>query len=114
MILFASIEWSQILHETDTTKKLEMFQTVLTVETPRIYGKLNEILLANGGTWLVGNRITWSDIMLAHTVASLQGHIGEKANLTANYPALKKHSENVLNIPNIKAYVEKRQKVILL
>lgn len=48
--------------------------------------------------------------MLAQTIKTLQEHIGDKANLTANFPALQKHSENVFNIPNIKAYVDKRDK----
>lgn len=89
-------------------KKAERFQTALTVETPKTFGKLNEILLANGGTWLVGNRVSWTDIVLAHTNRSLQKHLGDKADLTAGYPALKTHSENVFNIPSIKAYVDKR------
>ncbi|XP_037052163.1 glutathione S-transferase-like isoform X2 [Bradysia coprophila] len=100
--------WSGILHETDPAKRAARFQTALTVETPKTFGKLNEILLANGGTWLVGNRLSWTDLLLAHTNRSLQKHLGDKADLTAGYPALKAHSENVFNIPTIKAYVDKR------
>lgn len=96
------------MFETDPTKRAEMFRTLLAVETPKTFGKFNEFLLANGGTWLVGNRFSWSDLMLAHTIKSLQDLIGDKANLTANYPALKKHSENIFNISSIRVYVEKR------
>lgn len=104
------IEWKPILHETDPAKKAELFQTMLTVETPKIFGKFNEIIIANGGTWLVGTRFSWSDLMLANTIKLLQSHIGDKANLSANYPALEKLSDNVYSIPNIKAYVDKRDK----
>lgn len=100
--------WSGILHLTDPVKRADRIQTALTVETPKTFGKLNEILLANGGKWLVGNRFSWPDLLLAQTIRSVQKHLGDKADLTAGYPALKTHSENVFDIPTIKAYVDKR------
>lgn len=109
MFLFQK-EWRAVAHETEPAKRDELFQTALTVETPKTFGKLSEILSANGGMWLVGNRFSWSDLMIAYAIKSLQGHIGDKANLTENFPALEKHQENVFNVPSIKAYVDKQDK----
>jgi glutathione S-transferase len=87
-------------------KKIEITKTV----REKYLDKFEVILKANGDSGrLVGKNLTWADIYLAYVVNNAE-IVHDIKLLTDDYPALKKLSEKVFSVPQIKAWIEKRPK----
>ncbi|KAF5279378.1 hypothetical protein FQA39_LY05488 [Lamprigera yunnana] len=72
---------------------------------PYYLGRFEEIAKASDGHLAVG-KLTWADFYFVGILDYLN-YIAEK-NLIADYPNLQKVEKNVLSLPAIKAWVEKR------
>uniref|UniRef100_A0A8D8R3S9 glutathione transferase n=1 Tax=Cacopsylla melanoneura TaxID=428564 RepID=A0A8D8R3S9_9HEMI len=72
---------------------------------PFYLGKFEELIKANGG-YLANGKLSWADIFFVSMLDYMS--MMAKQELTANAPALKKLSDEVLAIPAIKKWVEKR------
>lgn len=91
---------------------------------PKFCNKLQDKLEKNGGTYFVGNALTYADIMIAMLLdflvcsnekafADVSG-VDDRFDLLKNkFPLLDKHRLMVDNLPNIKAWIEKRPKTSL-
>jgi len=90
----------------DDAQKAEIIKKVLTESGPKLFPVLTADLKANGGTYLVGNGLTWADIMVAHFTELFEGFVDK--SLLDNYPSIKSHQQRVFNIPKIKEYISKR------
>jgi glutathione S-transferase len=87
-------------------KKIEITKLV----REKYFGKFEDILKANGDSGrLVGKSLTWADIYLAHVLNNAE-IVNDIKLLSDDYPALKKLSETVFSVPQIKAWIEKRPK----
>ncbi|OXA41413.1 Glutathione S-transferase [Folsomia candida] len=98
--------WLPILMEQDEVKRkgLEQEQKVKCKE--QYMDKFEKIVNDNGGRFLVGNKLTWADIYLAHVLNS--GELNHGVRFIDEYPALKALHDNVMRTPGIKEWMAKR------
>ena len=62
-------------------------------------------LKKNGSGYLIGDSVTWADL----AVASFVDDLLETAPDTVDaFPELKTYKEKIFNIPNVKAWIDKR------
>merc|ERR1711892_503473 len=66
-------------------------------------GRLEKLLIARGGQFLVGNQLTWADLC----VYAFYDAVGDKG-LLKSLPGLKNLAERVEELPNIKKYLATR------
>jgi len=104
-------EFQGYFRESDADKKKELMKNILEVTTPKFLGKFDKILEDNGGLYLVGKSLTWTDFQVHHLLKYFEEFC--KISLYNNYPALKKGMENFYNIPQIKNWVATRPKPAL-
>jgi len=100
--------WVPIVMEKDPEKAKEKVVEVKKTVQEKYLVKLNKIVEKNGGQFLVGKKLTWADMYLAHVINNVE--LLHDINFRDEYPALKTHSQNVLNTPQIKKWIEKRPK----
>lgn len=86
----------------DTSVQLTKFKS----ETwPQWGSYLNTILESSGGTWFVGNNITYADLavydLISHIQLRLPAALGK-------FPLLKSHTERIEAIPAIAAWLSRR------
>lgn len=90
----------------DNAKIESAKKTILEVDAPVHLGRFENILSKKGNTWLVGDNITWADIVFVHTITNFE--IGFELNLTNGYPSIQKLITAVQSNPKIKAWLAKR------
>ncbi|XP_076766323.1 glutathione S-transferase-like [Xylocopa sonorina] len=101
--------YSRYHWEQDEAAKAKL-KAELDTKSPFTLKKLEEQVKKNGG-FFVGGKLSWADLMFAaqsELMSNIQG-----SDLTAGFPELKKLEEKVRSLPNIKAYLSKRAKMIL-
>jgi len=106
--LFSNMaKWRQ---ETDEAAKVEMFKFFATETVPPVLKSITTILEKNGGSgYLVGDKVTWADIAVAYGLQGIdQLGPAHGIDVLANFPQLKSLIDRVLNLPNIKAWIDKR------
>lgn len=89
--------------EHDPVKKEEKKTNFIKTTLPTLLTKLNKIQMENGGTWLVGQNMTWADIVTAEFIRQFGEAIGDP-KLVDGYPHVRKMQEAVFSNPNIKAF----------
>jgi len=99
-------EWRKFFMEADEEKKTEMKKTLLETQIPRYFEKFSSIQEANGGQWIVGKNVTWADIHVAIAVDFFSNTVD--ASVVDNFPVLKALRDSVYELPQIKAWLEKR------
>ncbi|EGT49937.1 CBN-GST-38 protein [Caenorhabditis brenneri] len=72
------------------------------------YGFLAKSLKASGKGFLVGDSLTWIDLLVAQHSADLLGR--EPADLFDSVPEMREHSKRIQEIPQIKKWIESRPK----
>jgi len=93
--------------EQDADKKAAVLKTLDDTTTPLFYSRFEKILKANGSGWLVGSKVTWTDLYfinfleIARAMASGKNHLD-----TGDYPLVKALFDRVLSLPQIKTYRE--------
>ena len=75
---------------------------------PNGLANIEKRLTQRGGQYLVGNALTWADIVMFNFVGALPDQ-----SVLAKVPKIKNLVARVGEIPNIKAWVEKRPKTAL-
>merc|ERR1712012_218549 len=104
--LFAALV--KVTFEKDETKKAELAEKMQKEIVPTAMANLEKILAKNGGKHMVGNDVTWADFEVANFFQIVLNAHGEKAfGANKNLLALTK---KVMEMPNVKAWVEKRPK----
>jgi len=99
------LELSKCHHEEDEAVKDKKFATLKNETIPFYMSKFEEVVTKNDGHF-VGGKLTWADIYFVAILDSL--NVVAKEDLVEKYPKLKALKENVLAVPGIKAWVEKR------
>ncbi|KAJ0174441.1 hypothetical protein K1T71_009549 [Dendrolimus kikuchii] len=74
---------------------------------PALLKKLNDIIVKNGG-YLAAGKLSWGDFVLTGMLDYLKAMM-QVPDLEEQFPAFKKLSNNVLTIPNVKAYCDMKQ-----
>jgi len=92
-------------YEQDEAIKEKKFGPLKSETIPFYMSKFEEVVTKNDGH-LVGGKLTWADFFYAAIVDYLSAMA--KEDLVDKYPKLKALKEQVLALPAIKAWVEKR------
>uniref|UniRef100_A0A915AJW2 glutathione transferase n=1 Tax=Parascaris univalens TaxID=6257 RepID=A0A915AJW2_PARUN len=66
---------------------------------------LEKFLNKSGSGYLVGDSVTWADIVISDSLATWETLVPD---LLGNYPVLKKFVEHVRDLPNIKKWIAER------
>jgi glutathione S-transferase len=97
-----------ILHPDPKEKEEKLKEYFKTFRT-RFLDVFESIVKANGGKGhLVGDSLTWADIVLAYLLDHFKLLLG--VDLTEGYPNIKNVKDMVMTTPKIKAWIEKRPK----
>lgn len=107
-MLIISLDWKAYYWETDVDKKKELKKHLLDVQVPFYFSRFEKILEGTPGAYLFGDHYTWADLHIANTVSFIDETV--EPGLLNGYPNLKRFSETVFNIPNVKAWIAKRPK----
>jgi glutathione S-transferase len=99
-------EWRKFFMESDEGKKAELKKTLLETQIPKYFNKFSAIKEENGGQWMVGKNVTWADIHLAIAVDFFGSTVD--ASVLESFPQLKALKDSVYELPQIKAWLEKR------
>jgi len=99
-------KWAPYYLEQDSGKREDIRKELKTNVFPHFLSKFNDIVADNGGNYVVGTKVTWADFWLTNFLEIWRDTVDP--NLLDKYPALQKQMMNVLAIPGIKAWVEKR------
>ncbi len=73
---------------------------------PSYLEKFEEIKKKNPGNFLVGNQLTWIDILIAQNLEFFQDTVDR--DMLKGYPALTQLKKMVFEIPQIKKWVQER------
>lgn len=76
------------------------------MDAPFHIGRFENLLTKKGNTWLVGDRITWVDIVLVHTITSFETAFD--LSLTKELPSIEKLITAIQSNPKIKTWLDKR------
>jgi len=99
-------QWKAFYFEADESKKAEMKKKFLETDVPNCFSRFEKILEKSGGDYLLGGKVCWADLHIAHTLAFYETTVDP--GVMKGYPKLLKFKEAVFNIPEIKEWVEKR------
>jgi glutathione S-transferase len=100
-------EWKKIAHNSDEAKKVELKETFLNVHAPKCLNKLSALKTSNEGSlWLVGQSITWADLVIAAILDRFETMIDP--SFLDSYPVMKALKQRVFSIPKVKEYVDIR------
>ncbi|KAG6802464.1 glutathione S-transferase S1 [Apis mellifera caucasica] len=80
-------------------------------KVPLLLNKLEEQVKKNKG-YFVNGKLTWADLFYAAIEESLTDMLGY--DLNKDHPELKKLSEKIKSLPNIKTYLKNRPKSIVI
>lgn len=95
-------------HGSDSDSPLpEYLEKFLTQIVPVFLEKLKNILEKNGGDWLVGSGVTWTDVFGAYTMEFIENIIGKEGveKAFASCPEIQKHFQKVYDLPQIRAWI---------
>lgn len=109
MCNFLSLAFVKFFYEKDEGKKEEIKKSLLKETLPVYFKKYVKILQKNGTGFLVGKKLTYADIIIAHNLERLAEFLKEPTMLDKT-PELKKHLETVFSQPGIKEWIAKRPK----
>lgn len=106
---FITPAMKNIVHaENDTVRGIRK-TTFLQESVPQCLRKFDEILSTQESSYLVGRKLTWTDIILVVMLERLEAPIYAGSSLLKNgYPNLKILRVAVLDYPGIKEWMETR------
>jgi len=96
-------QYAAYLFEKDATRKAELQKAYADTVVPTVLGHIEKRLVERGGDWLVGDKVSWADILLYNYTAELPDK-----SLVAPHPKVAALVARVADLPNIKKWVETR------
>ncbi|ODM99991.1 Glutathione S-transferase [Orchesella cincta] len=100
------LEWRRFWFEQDQTKKQQMKEEFRDIIAPSYLTKYSKALEENGGKYLVGSGLTWTDFFLPVFFELFEDTIDK--NILDPYPILKEYKANIFSIPQVKKSIENR------
>ncbi|XP_064617688.1 hematopoietic prostaglandin D synthase-like [Liolophura sinensis] len=91
----------------DEKTKEEMKQNFLDETAPLYLSKFEEALVLNNG-YLVGDSLTWADLVLISTMPWVEKMVPPET--LAPFPKIKDHKVRIESLPKIASWIEKRPK----
>merc|ERR1712029_77082 len=92
-------------------KKAELQKKYFTETIPAGLALLEKLLKQNGSKFFVGNCVTWADLLVANFCDGVMMKGGDA--IFGNCAFLKSHAKLILDLPNIKKWIEARPKTDL-
>nr|CAD7455969.1 unnamed protein product [Timema tahoe] len=90
---------------THPVKKEEKKHILIKETIPYYLKKFENVLNENNG-FFVGGAVTWTDLVFAVSLEGFEAIFGKEA--LDSYPTLKSFKERIFNLPNIRAWIQKR------
>uniref|UniRef100_A0A1I7T6Q1 glutathione transferase n=1 Tax=Caenorhabditis tropicalis TaxID=1561998 RepID=A0A1I7T6Q1_9PELO len=84
----------------------ELYKTVFLPAFKKHYGLFTKALKASGKGFLVGDSLTWIDLLIAEHSSNLLR--ADPVHLFEEMPEMKEHSERIHSIPQIKKWIQER------
>ncbi|KAL6736808.1 hypothetical protein Aduo_007115 [Ancylostoma duodenale] len=81
----------------------QLKKEVLLPAREKFFAILTKFLEQNPSGFLVGDSVTWVDVLISESIATLLSFVPE---LLDGYPEVKAHMEKVRTIPNLKKWIE--------
>jgi glutathione S-transferase len=108
-IIDASMKLMPLSMEQDEVKKQELIKKCMGEEMPKHLQNIEVLgkLYGNGGSFLVGNQLTWADLLFHYFGEIL---LGMDENCLDNHPWLKQNRAEVEKQPKIAEYLKNRPK----
>jgi len=99
-------EWRRFFFEKDPEMKLQRRKIFVDVVADRILGGMEDSLIVKGGDTLVGDEITWADLLFGTTIGFFEDTVD--GTLLDLYPNLRKVKRRVWGHPNIRKWLSQR------
>jgi len=96
----------KIAFMTDEKEKAEKLKETVASHKTKFFDVFDNLIKANGGKHLVGDKLSWADLWLAFTIDQMQ--LIFKENIAEGRVHVNKLHEEVVNSPKIKAWIAKR------
>jgi glutathione S-transferase len=94
-------------NESDPQKKADKEKEMFDYIMPKYLGRFNTLVKCNGGKYLVGDGPSYADFWMAHFLQMMTERFPSVGD---DYPELFKAGKAILDIPQIKLWIEKRPK----
>lgn len=94
------------LHGADDKKKEVIKEHIRDVTAAKYLSKIEADLKISGGPYLIGSKITWADLFVAHFGQLLEEFADP--SLLQPYPLIKEHQQKVFSHPNVSSWISKR------
>jgi len=99
----------------DPERQKMLIDEFITKTLPAFLDVIQKVLEENGGKYLVGSNLTWADLVFVASLEMLitgHGLMPEYQNPDAlkNHQPIADFKKSIENLPNIKAWIEKRPK----
>ena len=97
-----------MFHEKDEEKKVTLKKNLEEIIIPRCFGGLEKLAASNttcSEGWFYGSKVSYVDFYFTHILEYMQH---DTPNVLDNYPALKKLTESVKNLPNVAKWIKER------
>lgn len=98
----------QIFKEKDESRKAELQKTFSSETLPNALKMFDKLFKANEGKYFVGKDLTWADIVFSTFCSDFMARHGK--DMLKDFDALNAHVDHVMNLPNIKKWIQKRPK----
>jgi len=100
-------KWYSLNHEKDSDKRKDLWTTYQNNTLNPLMALFDKSLTNTGTGYLVGKQLTWADIVTFNILQSIQTN---NTDIMDGYPKLQAFMTKVADMPNIKAWIEKRPK----
>jgi glutathione S-transferase len=97
-----------IYREQDESRKKSLEEKFKSETFPTFLKNLENLLQSKGGKHFAGDSLTWADIAVAHLLSGLKDRIG--GDILNGTKTLEAFVDDVINLPNIKNWIETRPK----
>jgi len=112
LLVDGRLQWrNTFLMEKDAEKKEEARKNLVETICPKVLKQLNDIVSSTEGDYISGDKLTWADLFLANWLSIWTKSLS--TDLVADFPALKKQWETVLDLPEIKKWIAERPQTMI-
>lgn len=102
-------EWYKYEFESsDDQKKAVQKEALVTTHFPNYFEKLSRCHLKYGGPYLLGEKLTFPDVMLAQLLGSVEEEFDGGDGVIDQYPVMRTLKDAIWTIPSVKTYAGQR------
>ena len=96
--------------EQDKTKQAELMKKMGDETLPKFGTIMEKFLKENGGKYLVGNDLTWADLIVCEAISNIGQWLSSPWKESS--PELATYVDRIFSLPKIKKWIETRPKTV--